>query len=76
MLELFGNRIRVRILGNCDIGVKQKISIINEMKRNKMKWIMIMKTESLGLRKTLLNTVNFHLKFAQLSSIFHGINES
>jgi hypothetical protein len=42
-------------VGICDIHVKQKISVINEMRQKNFK------TESLGLRKTLLNTVNFCL---------------
>ncbi len=43
-------------VGNCDICVKQKISVIKEMKRDEIS----LKPKALGPRKTSWNTVKFH----------------
>jgi hypothetical protein len=61
-------------LSICDICVKQKFqSLTRQVKQN------FVKTESLG-QKNFINycklLLRFWMKFAQLSSIFYGMNES
>jgi hypothetical protein len=55
----------------CDIHVKRKILVINETKRDEI----FVKTKSYGPRKTSFNTLKSAMKFAELSSIFNGMNE-
>ncbi len=56
--NVFGSSYAIELLiliGNCNIHVKQKILVINETKQDKI----FVKTKSLGLRKSSLNTMNF-----------------
>jgi len=63
-------------VGNFNILVKQKILFVNEKKWNKI----LLKLKAKDWEIFLLNTLNFSYKFltkfAQLLSIFHGMNES
>ncbi len=60
-------------LGNCNICAKQKISVINKMKQDK-----ISLNQKFWIEKNFIEycerLLKFWTKFAQLSSIFHGMN--
>jgi hypothetical protein len=58
--------IKCHFLGNCDIHLNQKISVLNEMKQNNF-----VKTERKAPRKFLLNTTNFCSSSEQNLPNFH-----
>ncbi len=62
-------------VGKCDICVKRKILVINEMKQDKISLKLKAQDRKNWVEYCELS-LKFWMRFAQLSSIFHGMNES